>query len=297
MAIFRCLLPSPATSLIWLIVLASLRCIQSDEAVPVASDARMLIEQTIAKIQQWQDQFSLSSVQADRPFLTLSFAQSLDGKIAGYTDHGETTNNYPLSGPETQMLTHAVRSIHDGILIGGRTLLIDNPRLTNRLWSSGNPGKQPRPIVVDTHLEYVYKLGESCRVQNLIACCSEEAAESFESLPATVQVLPCRCTSDGRLDLHDVLYKLRTRYGIRSLMVEGGAAILTSFLRGDLIDCLCITIAPKVLGNGVAPTFAGVHDCDVNADNNAESLSDFVLLGSDCVFVNLWRNSWKSSPN
>jgi GTP cyclohydrolase II len=220
----------------------------------------------------------MASSTAARPFITASFAQSLDGKIAAFEHDGTgtTTSNYPLSGKESLLLTHAIRSVHDGIVVGGRTLLIDNPQLNNRLWGDSEE-KQPRPIVLDTHLRYIRELGNSKRVENLIACCSEEAAASFESLPPSVQILPCKCSSDGRLDLDDVLAKLYTRFGIKSVMVEGGAAVLDSFLNEGLVDHMCITIAPKLLGEGIALSCS--HQL---------APSRFFLLGSDCVLISPW---------
>ena len=135
---------------------------------------------------------SPSSSPVLRPFVTATFAQSIDGYMSplvvpqknersssntATTTHG----NYPLSSPDSLRLTHGLRSIHDGILIGGRTLLLDNPRLTNRLWgtstcknnnndhssnnilsptTSSNPTQlhQPQPIVIDPNLRYLIQL-------------------------------------------------------------------------------------------------------------------------------------------
>jgi GTP cyclohydrolase II len=240
-----------------------------DETITAIKD---IVEHLVAA----QDVMASSAMA--RPFITASFAQSLDGKIAAFERDGTgtTTSNYPLSGKESLLLTHAIRSVHDGIVVGGRTLLIDNPKLTNRLWG-GSEAKQPRPIVLDTHLRYIRELGDSKRVENLIACCSEEAAASFESLPPSVQILSCKCSSDGRLDLDDVLSKLYTRFGIKSVMLEGGAAILNSFLNQGLVDHMCVTIAPKLLGAGIALSCS--HEL---------APSRFVLLGSDCVLISPW---------
>jgi GTP cyclohydrolase II len=78
-----------------------------------------------------------------RPFVTLAYAQSVDGSIAM-----EPGRPCALSGPEAMRLTHALRAAHDGILIGIGTLLADDPRLTVRLV----PGKSPQPVVVDSLL-------------------------------------------------------------------------------------------------------------------------------------------------
>ena len=82
-------------------------------------------------------------VKTGLPFVTLSYAQSLDGSIAA--KRGEALG---LSGPESLRLTHRLRSMHDAILVGIGTVLSDNPRLTVRLVN----GQNPRPIVVDSQL-------------------------------------------------------------------------------------------------------------------------------------------------
>ena len=78
-----------------------------------------------------------------RPFVTVSYAQSVDGSIAG-------RNRLPirLSGPAAMRLTHRLRAVHDAILVGIETVLADDPRLTVRLVA----GPNPRPIVLDTQL-------------------------------------------------------------------------------------------------------------------------------------------------
>src|SRR5574341_453241 len=78
-----------------------------------------------------------------RPLVTLTYAQSLDGSIAARRDA-----RLELSGPQTLRLTHHLRSTHDAILVGIGTVLADDPRLTTRLVE----GKNPQPVIVDTHL-------------------------------------------------------------------------------------------------------------------------------------------------
>ena len=80
---------------------------------------------------------------SDRPFITLSYAQSWDGSIT--TRSGETLC---FSGPEATRLTHQLRSLHDGIWVGIGTVLSDDPQLTVREWEGDNP----QPIVLDSQL-------------------------------------------------------------------------------------------------------------------------------------------------
>ena len=72
-----------------------------------------------------------------RPFITVSYAQSVDGSIAA----GDRLP-IQLSGPEAAVLTHQIRAASDAILIGIGTLLADDPQLTVRL----SEGSNPQPI-------------------------------------------------------------------------------------------------------------------------------------------------------
>jgi 2,5-diamino-6-(ribosylamino)-4(3H)-pyrimidinone 5'-phosphate reductase len=239
------------------------------------------IQEIMAELRVWQREFDDTDSSSARPFVTAAFAQSLDGYMAAY-DGATTTSNYPLSGDESLLLTHALRSMHEGILLGGRTFSIDNPRLTNRLWGAAtdDSASQPRPILLDSNLNHVQTLGTNCRLKNPIICCSEEAAFSLESLPFDAQILACQRTSDGKLDIRDVLQQLKLRHGIKSIMVEGGAAVLSSFFEKDLVDALCTTIAPKILHSGITPTFRGSTFKASPVDLTSVSMR-FVSLGQD----------------
>jgi 5-amino-6-(5-phosphoribosylamino)uracil reductase/diaminohydroxyphosphoribosylaminopyrimidine deaminase/5-amino-6-(5-phosphoribosylamino)uracil reductase len=75
-----------------------------------------------------------------------------------------------------------------------------------------------------------------------------ERREEALSLGATVLELPA--DDIGRVDLHSLLSKLHS-LGVRSVMVEGGAALITSLLCDRLVDRLAVCIAPKILGRGI----------------------------------------------
>lgn len=232
------------------------------------------IKSIVNRVHDWKDERRLMN----RPFISLAFAQSLDGKIAAYNDDLTVSQNLPISGRESLYLTHALRSMHDAILVGGKTFLCDNPRLTNRLW--GN--KQPRPIILDANLSCINKLGNNRRVKDAIVCCGPEAFKAFNDDTTNLTLVVCKVADDGRLDLHDVVQQLTSLFGIMSIMVEGGSRMLTSFASNGLVDCLCITIAPKLIGLGLQ-AFSLRSRIDINA-----STSYFIPLGEDCIFLAQW---------
>mmetsp|Transcript_1241 Transcript_1241/g.3254 ORF Transcript_1241/g.3254 Transcript_1241/m.3254 type:complete len:290 (-) Transcript_1241:62-931(-) len=237
---------------------------------------------------------------ADRPFVTLSFAQSLDSKIGIYLDDAmtETSSNYALSGPESLVLTHGLRSIHDGILVGGRTLSIDNPRLSNRLWTSDgeSPMKQPRPVVLDTKLHHVFELVDdgSMRAKDVIVCCSQEARDMHEEKllekSPNLVLLSCKTNAEGQIDLLAMLQKLKKEFRIDSLMVEGGSAIISSFLRMGIADCLCVTIAPKIIGSFGLPAINTAR-FGYGASEVVFRITGCEVIGDDIIILALNQDS------
>jgi len=100
----------------------------------------------------------------------------------------------------------------------------------------------------------------------------------LESLGETVLVLPADPT--GRVDLVALLAALWTR-GIGSLLVEGGAELITALLRARLVDRLAVTIAPKILGAGIE----AVGDLAIRDLDRALALTDVRMIpyGADLV--------------
>jgi len=174
-----------------------------------------------------------------RPFVTLSYAQSLDGSIAD-----RPGRPLALSGPQAMALTHGLRAAHEAILVGIGTVLADNPRLNVRLAS----GPDPQPVIVDSRLRFPpYAALLKNRRAPLIATnagADLERQQALESAGARVLVLP---GSNGWVDLAGLLEHLGS-LGLNSLMVEGGAQIITSFLASRLVDQVVLTIAPLLVG-------------------------------------------------
>ncbi len=176
-----------------------------------------------------------------RPLVTLTYAQSLDGSIAARPGHP-----LAISGPASQTFTHALRAVHDAILVGIGTVLADNPALTVRLV----PGSHPRPVIMDTRLRlpaYARLLREGRR--HPVVATSEQAPPErqaeLEDLGATVLRLPVG--PNGGIHLPALLARL-AELGVAALMVEGGAQVITSFLNSRLVDQVVVTVAPILVG-------------------------------------------------
>jgi GTP cyclohydrolase II len=175
-----------------------------------------------------------------RPYITLSYAQSLDGSIT--VQRGRPT---PISGPETLRLTHQLRASHDAILVGIGTVLADDPRLTVRLV----PGPDPQPVILDTHLRLPLsaRLLQNGRSPWIATNSTADSAQiaALQATGATVWSLPI--DELGLINLPVLLARLKAQ-GINSLMVEGGAQVITSFLAQQLVDRLVVTVSPRLLG-------------------------------------------------
>ena len=170
-----------------------------------------------------------------RPIVTLSYAQTWDGSIT--TESGKTL---ALSSHESNAMTHALRSWHDGILIGIGTVIADDPRLTVREWR----GPDPQPIVLDSK----QRLPANSKV------CRENSRKPWvlsnlrlENNHDNYEQIIIDSDKTGRVDLELAMKAIYTR-GIKTLMVEGGADIISSFLAARLVDAIILTQAPMLVG-------------------------------------------------
>lgn len=162
-----------------------------------------------------------------RPFITLKWAQSQDGFIGQRGDELasqqagiDVSQQVVFSTPLTQTLVHKLRAHTDAILVGGGTVLADNPSLTVRRWH----GEHPLRVVIDTR----------------------------GNLPAGYRVFDDEAETLVWKDW-DLKGLLDTLYakGVQSLLVEGGAAVLARFIDAALWDEVRVETAPVCLGQGV----------------------------------------------
>jgi diaminohydroxyphosphoribosylaminopyrimidine deaminase / 5-amino-6-(5-phosphoribosylamino)uracil reductase len=211
-----------------------------------------------------------------RPAVTVSYAQTLDGRLA--TADG---SSQWISSPESLRFAHILRAKHEAIMVGAGTACRDDPRLTVRLV----PGKDPIRVVVDSTLRTPLTaavLAHGAAAGTVLAVTERAPADRCAEathLGATVLRLPVE--TEGRVDLKALLSELYAS-GVRSVLVEGGAALITSLLCNRLVDRLAVCVAPKILGSGIE----AVGDLGICELNDSLTLVDTSIIpyGVDVVF-------------
>ena len=180
-------------------------------------------------------------IRSRTPFVTLKFAQSIDGKIATATGHSRWISSEP-----SRVFAHRLRSHHDAILVGSGTIAKDDPELTCRLVR----GRDPLRVVVDSKLRIhpdARVLQDQARARTLVFTTSGHDRKMIKVL--VDRGIEVRVAGTGQVELSSVLKELGRRQ-VSSLLVEGGAGVLTSFIRERLADRLIIISAPKIFGKG-----------------------------------------------
>lgn len=184
-----------------------------------------------------------------RPVVTVSYAQTLDGRLATRTGHSRW-----ISCPESLRFAHELRASHDAIVVGAGTVCQDDPRLTVRLVERPAGTRDPLRVVVDSTLRTpltVNVLASGAAAGTVLAVTARASGERCAAVRALgATVLPLPADAAGRVDLVALLAALGAR-GVTSVLVEGGARVITALLQARLVDRLAICIAPKILGTGV----------------------------------------------
>ncbi|HXY46701.1 MAG TPA: dihydrofolate reductase family protein [Thermoplasmata archaeon] len=179
---------------------------------------------------------------ARRPAVWVNCAASLDGRLA--LAGGLRAR---FSSTEDLVRVQKLRAHADAILIGVGTVIKDDPSLRVHWELLGEPpGRNPTRVIVDAS----GRTPENARVLDgsapTILATSERSHRTF---PPTVHTIVVGKEKVDFGELFPLLYEL----GIRRLMVEGGAEILSSVLRARLFDRFTIYYAPVVVGGATAP--------------------------------------------
>lgn len=192
----------------------------------------------------------LTSVQQGRPFVTVKWASTLDGRAAA----ADGTSQW-ITGAAARQRVHEQRAAHDAIAVGTGTVLADDPTLTARGSDGDLLEHQPIPVVF---------------------------GETPVPPDARLRAHPAGLIEVGHRDLDRAMSELFDR-GIRRLYVEGGPTLASAFLRAGLVDDVLVYLAPLLLGG---PRVA-LDDLGVSTMAEAHRLSIHRIetLGDDLLIV------------
>jgi riboflavin-specific deaminase-like protein len=208
-----------------------------------------------------------------RPRTTLHFAQTLDGRIALL---GRRT---ALSSRAGFALAHRARSENDAVLVGRATVDIDDPLL-----AVADSARQPRRIVLASTLAIapdarVLQGGPGTLVIGVAGRASMAARARLVAAGAEVRLV--NAADDGLVSLPEALAVIR-QWGVERLLVEGGARVLSSFLRHRLADEATIEIVPRMLGAGA---LIAIGEIGVTALDQAVALEETRVERADDSIV------------
>jgi diaminohydroxyphosphoribosylaminopyrimidine deaminase/5-amino-6-(5-phosphoribosylamino)uracil reductase len=215
--------------------------------------------------------FLFGASQAERPFVAVKVATSLDGFLAD-----ETGRSQWISGPEARDFVHWLRAGFDAIGVGRRTAVMDDPQLTVR--GPVTPRNPPIRVVfgVTGEVPEQLQLLDTRAAPTTVLTASSRAVELGQTFAHT------QVTVLGADDLPRGLNALRGG-GIRSILVEGGGALVRALLRGGLVDRLYWVQAPMWLGRGISP-FGGREAVPLD-EAQAWTVTERRALGPDTLLV------------
>ena len=184
-------------------------------------------------------------MEKSNPYIILSAAISLDGKIA-------TKNGYSkLSSKQDIIRLHKLRSKVDAILVGKNTVLKDDPLLTVRY----SKGKNPIRIILDSKGSISKNskiLQTSNKIPTIIAVSKQISKSNLNKLkkfPVDIII-----TGSHTVNLKLLLKKLSDKK-IKRILVEGGGIVNWEFIKNNLFDELIITLSPFLIGNNESISF------------------------------------------
>ncbi|QDU35475.1 Riboflavin biosynthesis protein RibD [Poriferisphaera corsica] len=229
-------------------------------------------------------------VESGLPWVMCKWAQTVDGKTATTTGDSKW-----ISCDRSREIVHRIRGRFDGVMVGVRTVEMDDPVLTAR----GVVVKRvARRIVIDPNL----RLPLNCKLlkedgpEVLIAACGKVAGEERERVKDIesfgAKVVPVTRREDGRLDMCAFMRLLVKDYGMTNILCEGGANLTGSLFADELVDQVLVFVSPRIAGDQDAMSAVHGHNlhhiCDTHQLqlDNVKQIMDDVLIDYRVIHPN-----------
>ena len=179
------------------------------------------------------------------PFVIAKCGMSLDGKIATRTGDSKW-----VTGETARRRVHELRNEVDAILVGSRTVMLDDPSLTTRLGSGGDTDtRDPIRVLLDAE-SYLDATAHVFHVESDAP--TWVAVPGHGTFDGADEVLPIPAGADG-LDMRLLMRELAARE-VTSVLIEGGGTTLASAFEAGVVDKVLFFVAPKIIGGRDAIT-------------------------------------------
>ena len=225
--------------------------------------------------------------QLRRPYITLKWAESADGLVAG--SHGRPVR---ISNPAATVAVHRLRSMCDGILVGINTVLADDPMLTARDIAI-LPGTRPRlltRIILDRNLRtpLTCRLVQSAGQWPVLIFCSPAASAGRKAdalRDRQVMIHPAPLDATGQLDLNHIMTSLVDRQ-MTHVLVECGPTLARAFMAANLVDRAWVIRSPREIGEPDAPHAAAMPwPCTARRNLEGDNLTEHLNPASGAFFA------------
>ncbi len=195
-----------------------------------------------------QNEIFMHYITRKKPFVIAKAAMSLDGKIASSSGHSQW-----ITGEKAREHAHWTRQRVSSILVGVNTVIKDDPMLTVRL--NLNRTKNPVRLILDSkgRIPLTSKIVSSAKKIDTVIATTDRMPYEKENRLKDSGVSVCRLPEkDTQVDINALIEYLAEKE-LDSLMIEGGGAVMASFIEEKLVHKLFWYIAPKIIGGSAAP--------------------------------------------
>ena len=237
---------------------------------------------------KYQNRVFLKYITSGRPWVTMKWAMTLDGRIAASTGDSRW-----VSSEESRRYGHQLRAWNMAIMAGIGTVRADDPLLNCRIDGMRSPVR----VIADSDatVSLSSQVVMTAHQYRTIVACSGTADRSRLAalLDAGVEILQVDsgqagdCTQQRAADVRkvdmDVLLSRLGKMGIDSVLVEGGAELDWSMVEAGLVDEVCCFIAPKVIGGSTAKGPVGGTGFPVMADAFPLEIESVTRSGPDIL--------------
>ena len=254
-----------------------------------------------------QNEIFFKNMNSGLPFVCAKIASSIDGKLAA-----RTSDSKWITSAVSREMVQKMRMEYGCVLTGINTVMADDPTLFPKTDPGGTVEDNLKSflavkhrdyfrIILDTELKILLdsNIAKTAHIINTIIFASDRSREKTGTSKKVEKLKGSKISleflSSIRPEPEEVLKILFNKYGIVSVMLEAGPAILTSFLTEKLIDKFIIFLAPKIIGGDSPYNMFSKLENDYISDSMDLEFSSYKKMGSDLMITAYPKNNSKES--